>query len=119
MKKKSNLSAAASGGKKHRKFGLLRKAAELGATVIAARVAASTGKKGIVGLAAGAGAKRLIMRYPAGALFVGGAYLAGRLFEGKREADRRKTQNLLTDQSTPVAPSQPVPIDSVRKTGQA
>ncbi|PZU13294.1 MAG: hypothetical protein DI606_06425 [Sphingobium sp.] len=119
MKKKSNPSATASVGKKHRKLGILRKAAELGATVIAARVAASTGKKGIVGLAAGAGAKRLIMRYPAGALFVGGAYLAGRLFEGKREADRRKTQKLITDQSTPIATGQPLSNDVAKKTGQA
>ena len=51
-----------------RKAGLLRKAARVGATVVAARVAAATGKKGVVGLLAGAGAKRVIMRYPAGAL---------------------------------------------------
>lgn len=99
-----------------RKRGLLRKAAQLGATVVAARVAAATGKKGIVGLVAGAGAKRVIMRYPAGALFVGGAYLAGRLLEGKREADRRKTQKLLTDQSE--NPNPPVPISGARKTSK-
>ncbi|BBD98976.1 hypothetical protein SAMIE_1024770 [Sphingobium amiense] len=102
-----------------RKRSILRKAAQLGATVIAARVAASTGKKGIVGLVAGAGAKRLIMRYPAGALFVGGAYLAGRLFETRREAERRKTQKLLTDQSDPASANQPIPIRSARRTGEA
>jgi hypothetical protein len=49
-----------------RKRGLLAKASRVGATVVAARVAASTGKKGVFGLLAGMGAKRLIMRYPAG-----------------------------------------------------
>jgi hypothetical protein len=102
-----------------RKRSILSKAAQLGATVIAARVAASTGKKGILGLVAGAGAKRLIMRYPAGALFVGGAYLVGRIFETKREADRRKTQMLLTDQSGSNGANQPIPISSARKTGEA
>src|SRR3546814_7617048 len=55
-----------------RKAGLLRKAARVGATVVAARVAADTGKKGVIGLIAGMGAKRLIMRHPVGALFVTG-----------------------------------------------
>lgn len=103
-----------------KKAGLLRKAARIGATVVAARVAAGTGKKGVFGLLAGAGAKRIIMRYPAGALFVTGAYMAGRLLEAKREADRRKTQKLLTDQSAkePVA-ADPIPIESARKTDVA
>ena len=39
-----------------RKSSLFRKAARLGATVVAARVAADTGKKGVIGLIAGAGA---------------------------------------------------------------
>lgn len=82
-----------------RKAGLLRKTARVGATLVAARVAAATGKKGVLGLVAGAGAKRIIMRYPAGALFVTGAYLAGKLFEAKREADRKKATKLLPDRS--------------------
>jgi hypothetical protein len=100
-----------------KKAGLLRKAARLGATVVAARVAAGTGKKGVFGILAGAGAKRLIMRYPAGALFVTGAYLAGKVYEGKREAQRRKTQRLLTDQSgtSDVADGDVIPIESARK----
>ena len=102
-----------------RKAGLLRKAARVGATVVAARVAAATGKKGVVGLLAGAGAKRVIMRYPAGALFVTGAYMAGKLYEAKREAQRRKTQKLLTYQSAVPAGSDAIPIGSARKTGKA
>ncbi len=93
-----------------KKAGLLRKAARVGATIVAARVAAATGKKGVVGLLAGAGAKRLIMRYPAGALFVTGAYMAGRVYEANRELKRKKAQKLLPDQSGAA-----IPIESARK----
>ena len=92
------------------KAGLLRKSARLGAAVVAARVAASTGKKGLVGLVAGLGAKRLIMRYPMGALFVTGAYLAGKAFEAKRESDRKKTVKALPDLT-----GEPIPIEEARK----
>jgi hypothetical protein len=100
-----------------KKAGLLRKAARLGATVVAARVAAGTGKKGVFGILAGAGAKRLIMRYPAGALFVTGAYMAGKVYEARREAQRKKTQRLLTDQSGTAGTVENgvVPIESARK----
>lgn len=94
---------------KRRKSGMLKKAARLGATVIAARVAADTGKKGVIGLIAGAGAKRLIMRYPVGAMVVTGAYLAGKLYEAKREADRKMATKLLTDAS-----AKPILIDEAR-----
>lgn len=93
-----------------KKAGLLRKVARIGATVVAARVAAATGKKGVFGLIAGAGVKRVIMRYPAGALFVTGAYMAGMLYEAKREADRKKAIKLLPDRS-----DEPIPIESGRK----
>lgn len=82
-----------------KKAGLLRKAARIGATLVATRVAASTGKKGAIGLLAGMGAKRIIMRFPVGALVVTGAYLAGTLFETKRELDRKKAAKLLPDRS--------------------
>ncbi len=90
--------------------GLLRKVARVGATVVAARVAAATGKKGVFGLVAGMGAKRVIMRFPAGALFVTGAYMAGKLYEAKREADRKRATKLLPDLS-----AEPIPIDKARK----
>ncbi|WP_340264266.1 hypothetical protein [Sphingobium mellinum] len=93
-----------------RKSGLLRKTARLGAAVVAARVAAATGKKGVVGLLAGAGAKRLIMRYPFGALFVTSAYLAGKAYETKREADRRRAAKALRDQG-----NEPILIEEARK----
>ena len=93
-----------------RKAGLLRKTARLGAAVVAARVAAATGKKGVVGLVAGMGAKRMIMRYPMGALFVTGAYLAGKAFETKREMDRKRAAKVLPDLS-----GEPVPIVEARK----
>ena len=82
-----------------RKAGLLRKMARLGATVVAARVAAATGKKGVVGIVAGVGAKRVIMRHPLGALFVTGAYLAGKAYEAKREVDRKRSVRALPDMS--------------------
>lgn len=93
-----------------RKAGLLKKAARVGATVVAARVAADTGKKGVIGLLAGMGAKRLIMRYPAGALFVTGAYMAGKIYEAKREADRKRKIKALPDKA-----AQPILIDEARK----
>lgn len=93
-----------------KKASLLRKAARVGATVVAARVAADTGKKGVVGLIAGMGVKRLIMRFPAGALFVTGAYMAGKMYEAKREVDRKRAIKALPDLS-----KEPVPIDAVRK----
>ncbi|MEJ7932826.1 hypothetical protein WG907_00960 [Sphingobium sp. AN558] len=93
-----------------RKAGLLRKAARVGATVVAARVAAATGKKGVLGLVAGVGAKSLIMRFPVGALMVSGAYMAGKLYEAKREVDRKRTQKLLPDLS-----NEPVQLDEARK----
>jgi hypothetical protein len=80
-----------------RKSSLFRKAARLGATVVAARVAADTGKKGV------------IMRYPVGAMVLTGAYLAGKLYEAKREADRKMATKLLTDAS-----AKPILIDEAR-----
>lgn len=93
-----------------KKASLLRKAARVGATVVAARVAADTGKKGVVGLIAGMGVKRLIMRFPAGALFVTGAYMAGKMYEAKREVDRKRAIKALPDLG-----KEPVPIDAARK----
>lgn len=93
-----------------RKGGLLKKAARVGATVIAARVAADTGKKGVIGLIAGIGAKRLIMRHPVGALVVTGAYMAGKVYEAKREVDRKRNAKALTDESAP-----PILIEEARK----
>jgi uncharacterized protein YjlB len=93
-----------------KKASVLRKAARVGATVVAARVAADTGKKGVVGLIAGMGVKRLIMRFPAGALFVTGAYMAGKMYEAKREVDRKRAIKALPDLS-----KEPVPIDAARK----
>jgi len=95
-----------------RKAGLLRKTARLGATVVAARVAAATGKKGVVGLIAGVGVKRVIMRYPLGALFVTGAYLAGKAYEAKREVSRKRAVRALPDLS-----SEPALIEAPAKDG--
>jgi hypothetical protein len=102
MKKKAPTAPLAA-ARPQKKAGLLRKAARIGATLVATRVAASSGKKGAMGLLAGMGAKRIIMRYPMGALVVSGAYLAGRLFETKRDMDRKKAAKLLPEQGvTPI-----------------
>jgi uncharacterized protein YjlB len=97
-----------------KKASLLRKVARVGATVVAARVAADTGKKGVVGLIAGMGVKRLIMRFPAGALVVTGAYMAGKLYKAKREVDRKRAIKALPDLS-----AEPIPIDEARKVRKA
>jgi len=73
-------------------------------------VAADTGKKGVIGLLAGMGAKRLIMRHPMGTLFVTGAYMAGKVYEAKREADRKRVAKALPDDSPP-----PILIEEARK----
>lgn len=115
MKKSRTPSAPLVTVRPPKKAGILRKVARVGATVVAARVAADTGKKGVVGLIAGMGAKRLIMRFPAGALFVTGAYMAGKLYEAKREADRKRATKLLPDLSAEPTPAEPIPIDKARK----
>ena len=93
-----------------RKDGLLRKVARVGATVVAARVAADTGTAQVIGLLAGTGAKRRIMRHPMGTLFVTGAYMAGKVYEAKREADRKRVAKALPDDSPP-----PILIEEARK----
>lgn len=106
-KKTANMPVA----KRHSLAGnMLRKTARVGATVVATRVAASTGKKGVFGILAGMGAKRLIMRHPVGAMLVTTAYLAGKIYEAKREMDRKQQPRLLTDES-----KKPIPIEEARK----
>ena len=56
----------------------------------------------------------MILRSPGGALFVTGAYMAGKLYEAKRAADHKKAQKLLPDKS-----GEPIPIESARKTSNA
>jgi hypothetical protein len=50
------------------------------------------------------------MRYPLGALFVTGAYLAGKAYETKRDLDNKRAAKALPDLS-----AQPVPISEARK----
>ena len=115
MKKPRTPSAPLVTVRSPKRAGILRKVARVGATVVATRVAAATGKAGILGLVAGMGAKRVIMRFPAGALFVTGAYMAGKLYEAKREADRKRATKLLPDLSVEPTPAEPIPIDKARK----
>ncbi|MGE4322976.1 MAG: hypothetical protein AB7E60_08090 [Sphingobium sp.] len=113
MPKKSTPKKPPVAARPPRKAGVLRKAAQVGATVVATRVAADTGKKGVFGLLAGMGAKRLILRYPVGALMVTGAYMAGKLYEAKREADRKRERKLLPDRS-----AEPIQLADAREARQ-
>lgn len=65
-------------------MGISTKAA---ATIIGTRIAADTGKSGLLGVAAGMLATRVIARSPVGALLVGGTYVAHKLLQKKREVD--------------------------------
>lgn len=67
-------------------MGMLTKIA---ATVIGTRVAAATGKSGLLGVAAGALASRVITRSPVGALVIGGAYLGHKIWSKKKDIDAK------------------------------
>lgn len=114
MSKKSAPPTSVAVARPRAKSGLLQKVARVGAAVVATRVAADTGKKGVFGLLAGMGAKRIIMRYPVGALVVTGAYMAGKLYEAKREADLRRVGKTLPGKS-----ADPILIDEARKARKA
>ncbi|MDX3908338.1 MAG: hypothetical protein QHC67_00750 [Sphingobium sp.] len=60
---------------------------KIAATVIGTRIAADSGKSGVLGVAAGMLATRVIARSPMGALLVGGTYVAHKLLTKKREID--------------------------------
>jgi uncharacterized membrane protein YeaQ/YmgE (transglycosylase-associated protein family) len=76
------------------KMGMLGKIAT---TIIGTRIAAETGKAGLVGAAAGMIATRIITRSPMGALAVGGAYVAHKLLQKKREIDRKGPHQAAVD----------------------
>lgn len=60
---------------------------KLAATMIGTRIAADSGKSGLLGVAAGMLATRVIARSPMGAVLVGGSYLAHKLWKKKQEVD--------------------------------
>ncbi|PZU59079.1 MAG: hypothetical protein DI547_07525 [Sphingobium sp.] len=62
---------------------------KIATTIIGTRVAAEAGKAGLVGAAAGMVATRIITRSPIGALAVGGAYVAHKLWQKKKAIDAK------------------------------
>lgn len=67
------------------KMGMLGKIA---GTIIGTRIAAETGKAGLMGAAAGMVAARVIARSPVGAAVIGGAYVAHKLWQKKKQIDK-------------------------------
>jgi hypothetical protein len=66
-------------------MGMLGKVAT---TIIGTRIAAESGKAGLIGTAVGMLATRLIARSPAGAIAIGGAYVAHKLWQKKKQIDK-------------------------------
>jgi hypothetical protein len=57
---------------------------------VGARIADEAGKSGVMGAAVGMIATRLVTRSPIGAVAVGGAYLAHRLWKRSKEREEEK-----------------------------
>lgn len=68
------------------KMGMLGKVAT---TIIGTRIAAESGKAGLVGAAVGMVATRVLARSPAGAIAIGGAYVAHKLWQKKQQIDKK------------------------------
>jgi hypothetical protein len=67
----------------------MRMLGRIATTVIGTRIAAETGRAGLVGTAVGMVATRVIARSPVGALAIGGAYVAHKLWQKKKQIDAR------------------------------
>lgn len=65
----------------------MRMLGKIATTIIGTRIAAESGKAGLLGAAAGMVATRVITRSPIGALMVGGAYVAHKLWRKKKQID--------------------------------
>ncbi|WP_336964474.1 hypothetical protein [Sphingobium aquiterrae] len=62
---------------------------KIASTIIGTRIAAESGKAGLLGAAAGMVATRVITRSPIGALAIGGAYVAHKLWQKKKQIDAK------------------------------
>jgi hypothetical protein len=62
---------------------------KIATTIIGTRIAAEAGKAGLLGAAAGMVATRVIARSPIGALAIGGAYVAHKLWQKKKQIDAK------------------------------
>ncbi|CAN5235094.1 hypothetical protein BH10PSE12_BH10PSE12_35470 [soil metagenome] len=77
-------------------------------TIVGTRIAAETGKAGLVGTAIGMVATRIITRSPMGALMVGGAYVAHKLIQKKRQIDLEGPHQTAIDDGL-AKPGSPAP----------
>jgi hypothetical protein len=67
----------------------MRMLGRIATTIIGTRIAAETGKAGLMGAAAGMLATRVLTRSPLGAIAIGGAYVAHKLWQKKKEIDKK------------------------------
>lgn len=58
-------------------------------TIVGTRIAAESGRAGLMGAVAGAVATGLLRRSPGGALLVGGAYVAHKIWQKKKQIDAK------------------------------
>lgn len=84
-------------------MGMLGKVAT---TIIGTRIAAESGKAGLIGTAVGMLATRLLARSPAGAIAIGGAYVAHKLWQKKKQIDKEGAHQAAVDDGL-VKPGQP------------
>lgn len=75
-------------------------------TIIGTRIAAESGKAGLIGTAVGMLATRLIARSPAGAVAIGGAYVAHKLWQKKKQIDKDGARQAAIEDGL-VKPGQP------------
>lgn len=87
----------------------MRMLGKIATTLIGTRIAAETGKAGLLGTAAGMIATRIITRSPVGAMAIGGAYVAHRLWRKKREIDAKGPHQAALDDGYGLNGASPKP----------
>lgn len=75
----------------------MRMLGKIATTIIGTRIAAETGKAGLVGAAAGMLATRVLTRSPLGAIAIGGAYVAHKLWQKKKDIDKKGPHEAAVD----------------------
>lgn len=87
-------------------------------TIIGTRIAAESGKAGLIGTAVGMLATRLIARSPAGAVAIGGAYVAHKLWQKKRQIDKEGARQTAIEDGL-VKPGEPPVGKSAGRIGKS
>lgn len=89
----------------------MRMLGKIATTIIGTRIAAETGKAGLVGAAAGMLATRVLTRSPLGAIAIGGVYVAHKLWQKKKDIDKKGPHEAAVDDGL-------VPKGGKRKNGR-